>query len=326
MNQNTISKIDKLYKKSFVILIPFYHNSSRTIEAVKSVIREIKTFGTVLLINDGSNKSQLQSVEKFTKLLRNVKIISHNKNRGVANARNTGISWCRKKNIEIIIMIDSDTVLKKNCIYNHLNIHQNYKSISIVGGAIIGKSSGFLGKIDGIVSWVHSIPYKNWHFVKKPYHLPTNNLSLKLKYFKDLNLFPGFLKTGEDAYFIKKAQENKKQIFFSPSPQIIHKDREDFISVIKHHFEWGHHQYFLLNRFKNFYYCFNIIYRIFFFLFFLFVFPFYTLIGSFLNISPWLRFKPKYIIYFPFVFALWLLKSAAIFHATINPSKCIIND
>ena len=304
-------------------MIPFYNRIEELKSCIKNLFKEIKHNGIILLINDGSDNEIKKKIINYVKNYNNVKLIHHKKNYGVAAARNTGVDWCRANNIDIIIMIDSDSITKQDCIYHHLSIHKKNPDISIIGGGIIGKANSFFGRLDGVLSWVHSMPYSNWHEVKKPYHLPTNNLSLKLNHFKNNEkLFPEFLKTGEDAFFIKEAQKNGKHIFFSPNPQITHLDRNTLKEVLHHHFEWGHHQYFIITRWNNFYFSFNPIFRLSFFIFFIFAFIFYVFLGTFLNIYPWIKYKTSYIIYAPFIFLLWFLKAFAVFHACLNPESC----
>jgi glycosyltransferase involved in cell wall biosynthesis len=315
--------MNDIYSMPFAVMIPFFNKANEVIKCISSIKNEIKDNGWIILINDGSSKVELTKIQAKVKSYNNVRIITHQINRGVSSARNTGVEWCIIKNIKILIMIDSDSTTKDKCIFHHLLMHYKMPSLSILGGAIFGEHVNLAGKIDGIASWVHSIPYKKWHEVTKPYHLPTNNLSIKTEHFsEDIPLFQKFLKTGEDAYFIKTAQENRKKVFFSPLPQISHKDRNNFFEVIKHHFEWGHHQYFLLTRWNEFKLSFNPIFRIFFFIFFLCAFPFYVVLGSCLNTYPWLRYKSYYSIYYPFLFLLWFIKALAIFEAIVRPLKC----
>lgn len=316
--------MNNVYSTSFAVLIPFYNRSNDVINCISKIRNEIKNHGLIVLVNDGSSVKTINKILEKTKNYKNITMINHTTNKGVSVSRNTGIEWCVSKNIKVLIMIDSDSSPLKDCIFHHLVIHNKIPDLSILGGGIIGEYTNFFGKIDGIGSWVHSIPFKNWHEVKKPYHLPTNNLSIKIDHFiEEIPLFPKFLKTGEDAFFIKKAQEKRKKIFFSPLPKIIHKDRNNLFEVFDHHYQWGCHQYFLLTKWKNFKYSFNPLFRLLFLIFFLFTFPFYIVLGTYLNIYPWLIHKPGYIFYCPLIFFLWFIKCIAIFETIIRPTKCI---
>ena len=112
-------------------------------------------------------------------------------------------------------------------------------------------------------------------------------------------------------------------MWFAPRPRILHADRERLRDVIAHHYAWGHHQYFVQLGNNLSARAFNPFYRALFLLMFLPLSPLYALAGASLNLLPWLRHRPRYLLAFPAVYGLWLAKSVAVMEAAVRPRHCL---
>ena len=86
-------------RSKVAIVIPAY-NESKTI---KKVIAEVKRFGDIIVVNDGSSDSTLQKCNKM-----GVNVISHLSNKGYDEALNTGFREAIDRNYEVIITFDAD--------------------------------------------------------------------------------------------------------------------------------------------------------------------------------------------------------------------------
>ncbi len=224
----------------------------------------------------------------------------------------------------MLIMIDSDCEPFDDFVSRHLRLHEEFPDVACIGGGIVGVGSGLWAKLDNVTSWVHSVPYAKLHEVAEPYHLPTTNMSVKVSLLPQrADVFDRRLNTGEDALLIRDLRGAGQKVVFSPHPRISHRDREKLLDVVRHHYAWGHHQYFvqLGSRFGP--RCFNVWYRIGFVVVFLLASPLVALVGSYLNIRPWLRHKPAYSLFYPLMYLLWLAKVGAMIEAAIRPSKVI---
>jgi len=312
----------------YCVIIPYYNNHGLLEKCLTGLIEQVKNpAGHIILVDDGS-KTKIDSFPEIKFLLNDnaekITLLRHEKNLGISASRNTALRICRERKADIVIMIDSDCEPFADFISEHIRLHSKYPDAACIGGGIIGKGEGIWAKLDNVISWVHSMPDGNLHEVHKPYHLPTTNFSVKLSSIPDRDaVFNERLSTGEDALFIREMQDSGKIVLFSPKPQILHHDRNSLIDVIKHHYVWGHHQYFVqlggdLSR-----RCFSLRYRIPFLFFFLAAFPFFALLGSILNIIPWLKYRPVYILFYPFFLMIWIIKSIAVFEATLRPEAVL---
>jgi glycosyltransferase involved in cell wall biosynthesis len=312
------------------VMIPFLNRHEQVIGCVNALLKQALPETMILLVDDGSAPapgvpwhSMLQN--------QNVFLIEHRENYGVASARNSGIDWCRQKAIDILVMMDSDCRPENNMIAEHLRLHDAHPEAVVIGGRIAGEGKGFWAKLDGMTSWVHASPHgtgeasqQEFRTVEHPYHLATTNFSVKLKQLPERTfIFDERLSTGEDCLLIRELRKRQKGIYFSATPKIFHRDRETFLDVFRHHYAWGHHQYFIQLGGDISPRCFNPLYRIVFVGLFLPLIPLFALAGSVLNSKAiWVR-QREDLWFYPFIYLLWLGKGCAVIEAAIRPRACL---
>lgn len=107
------------------IIIPTY-NSNLTLEKIllsiasQEELIEKKISVEVIIIDDGSKEPIYNVTNKFEKILDLV--IIRTKNQGSGEARNLGIRVAKN---DIILFLDSDVILSKSLLANHLFVHQS---------------------------------------------------------------------------------------------------------------------------------------------------------------------------------------------------------
>jgi len=306
---------------SHCIAVPFYNRTEQVKICLSKLIKQALPFTKILLLNDGSDETF--NIQDYND--ERIFMISHSSNIGIGAARNSIIKWCRENKIEIVIMIDSDCLPLDGFVEEHLKLHYNDSEAACYGGGIIGIGKGFWAKVDGIMSWVHSIPQGGEKEVKEPYLLPGTNISFKVSCFEDKKkVFNDRLLTGEDALLIRNLRKKGKKIMFSSKPKIHHKDRDNFKDVVKHSYIWGGHLYLIQfgNNFSK--KALKLSRRILFCIFFLVLSPFFVLSGSIFTMVPWLKIRVNTLKYFPVIILLWIVKVWAIFRVAINPKKHMV--
>ena len=94
--------------KLFNIIVPVYNETSSIVDFLNSFysnnISEIKDFGELVIVNDGSN-DDTHKLENYK--LNKEKIISYPKNSGYGYALNQGISYSMNRS-KYVIFMDSD--------------------------------------------------------------------------------------------------------------------------------------------------------------------------------------------------------------------------
>lgn len=302
------------------VLIPFKNSIDVLADCIESVLPQLSDGIEILLIDDGSTPEAAGHP-----LLKNyleddrVHLLRHKINLGPAQARNSGLAWCRDTDADIAILLDSDCLAKPGFVSAHVQLHKEHPEKFCIGGAIQGQGVGAWAKLDALMSWFSSVPNTPARFVNEPYHLPTTNLSFKLKDLAEGDAFEPRLKTGEDVLFIKELRARGITIFFSPKPGIFHRDRERMVDFFRHQYRWGLHTYVLRAGLKNL----SPWRRLFFFLAFIPGFPVYVLLATWLNLAPYLKTSKVYFLYSPLLLALYVVKGIAVMSGTISPEKAL---
>lgn len=94
------------------IIVPIYNVEQYIEECLNSIYNQELADFEVLCIDDKGNDKSIEKVRKFVSInnITNLKIIEHNENKGISEARNTGIKNAKGK---YICFLDSDDMLIK---------------------------------------------------------------------------------------------------------------------------------------------------------------------------------------------------------------------
>ncbi|MBT5954620.1 glycosyltransferase [bacterium] len=94
------------------VIIPTYNRAEKLLKALNSVVAQTVKAKEIIIVDDGSTDDTKQSVETFISENKDIKIpitySSHNQNKGISEARNTGIA---KTDSDWICLLDSDDLL-----------------------------------------------------------------------------------------------------------------------------------------------------------------------------------------------------------------------
>jgi len=307
------------------VIIPFYNRLPLVERCLELLLAHAYQSTQILLIDDGSAPppSSSPSLCRLTEDER-VTMIRLDVNRGVAAARNVALRWCRRAGIDIVLMLDSDCEPPANFLETHLRLHREHPEAACIGCAVEGTGGGFWAKLDGVTMLVHALPTSGAYEVKHPYHLGTTNFSAKLERLPDREkVFNELLCTGEDALLIREMRRLGHRSFFFPTPLVIHRMRETFRGLLWHHYQYGQHHYFVQLGGDFSPRCFKLWYRVLFVVGFLFALPFFAVAGSVLCLGPWLRHRPHYVLYYPFVLLLWTAKGIAVLQSAVAPRSAL---
>tara|TARA_B110000967_G_C18872069_1_gene556003 strand:+ start:418 stop:1392 length:975 start_codon:yes stop_codon:yes gene_type:complete len=315
-----------LSKKALInnlLVCILYHNIKidllRLLEKLKN--SKIK----ILIVVDG--KLIIKNKKKIQEMFVNIKFLYVKKNTTISYKRNTGLKYAGYKS-EIILFLDSDIIPSSNLIKSHIKYHKIYKKIPILGGAVIpsfyNNRFNFFEFLDGILSWFTSIKSNSNKIIEPPYHLPTCNMSIKIELAKKYKiLFDNNLVTGEDVDFCNQFRKFNNKIMYIKNSEVYHDDRKFIIPFIKHHWQWGRHQYYTLYEKKFSHKLGKFSFFLLFSIFYPFLFPMINFISTILVITPWINLKKRYFFILIPVYIVHLLKGIATYYEFI---KKIINN
>ena len=113
-----------------IIQIPCYNEEKTLRETLESIPKNIEGIDEteILVINDGSTDRTVEIAENV-----GVKVISHNKNSGLAAAFKTGIAYCLKNNADIIVNTDGDNQYDASCIERIIKPILEHKADMVIG-------------------------------------------------------------------------------------------------------------------------------------------------------------------------------------------------
>ena len=114
---NIIKNVNYLFNPKVSVIIPVYNVEKYIIKCLDSIINQKLNEIEIIVVNDGSTDNSLQIVESFAKNNDRILILSQI-NRGLSEARNTGIKYSKG---EYIYFIDGDDYLDDKCLFDLYN-------------------------------------------------------------------------------------------------------------------------------------------------------------------------------------------------------------
>ena len=124
-----ICSIDYTFQPKATIIIPAFNEEKNIVKTIQSVLNSKYNNFEIIVINDGSSDNTRNVIKSYIKD-KNIKFIDFEKNQGKRTAIYEAI---KISNSDIIITIDSDTIVDENSI---LNLIQPFKDQKV--GAVAG--------------------------------------------------------------------------------------------------------------------------------------------------------------------------------------------
>ena len=113
-------------KPKVSVVIPAYNQASFLSEAIQSVLDQTYTNFELIVVNDASLDNTTEIVKNFYDP--RVKLIAHDKNKGLPAARNTGM---RAASGDLIALLDSDDLFLPEKLQSHVNFLSRYSDIGV---------------------------------------------------------------------------------------------------------------------------------------------------------------------------------------------------
>ncbi|HDP67577.1 MAG TPA: glycosyltransferase [Candidatus Marinimicrobia bacterium] len=216
------------------IIIPAYNAQGTIRTCIRSV--QVQNYSEkafeIIIVDDGSTDNTVDLLESLS-LADNVHIYTHNKNRGLAAARNTGIAHSKGN---IIIFLDADMEVTTDFIESHVKLHQN----PMVQGVV----SDLLPAPEFPNDKYQKYLYRSRRGAKKyPADSPLpftvflfNCTSVKKKTLDQVGLFDDQITRygGEDTEFAYRLwQKYPEGLYYAPHIKVVHHHYRPFNKVLK---------------------------------------------------------------------------------------------
>lgn len=114
------------------VIIPVYNVEPFIGRCIQSVKRQIEGVdGEVILVDDCGSDNSLAIAHEVLGDSPNVRIVKHERNRGLSAARNTGLSVA---NGDYVLFVDSDDILADDCISKFIELKEEYPDADVIVG------------------------------------------------------------------------------------------------------------------------------------------------------------------------------------------------
>ena len=98
-------------KEKISVIVPVYNESQYIFDCIESIRTQTYTNIEIIVVDDASTDASLRLCEEISKKDNRIAVLAHEKQLGVAAARNTGLSAATG---EFVIFVDGDDLIDKN--------------------------------------------------------------------------------------------------------------------------------------------------------------------------------------------------------------------
>lgn len=215
------------------VIIPTYNRQTIVLETIRSAINQEPENFEIIVVDDGSTDKTIDYLEYLNLPIRLIRT----ENKGVSNARNTGI---KASNGEYCAFLDSDDIWLDGILKNQSNYLDTFPNIPLVYTDHFEEVFNDQGSL--LKQKSHFQSYNFSHQEKSKYSLPflvqpspilTSSVMIKKKVFEQVGLFDENLKVAEDLDLFHRIS-SKYQLGYINKPLAIYswcKDPNHLLSL-----------------------------------------------------------------------------------------------
>jgi glycosyltransferase involved in cell wall biosynthesis len=115
------------------IIVPVFNEGPLLRECLESVVRQSLQDIEIIIVDDASTDNSRETIDEFLALDRRIKLLTHDINKGLGEARNTGMAEATGK---YIYFLDSDDFLPLDSLEILTNIAETHDSEIVIGKAV----------------------------------------------------------------------------------------------------------------------------------------------------------------------------------------------
>ena len=211
------------------VVIPCYNCSVYIDKTIQALLNQTLSPAEILVIDDGSQDDSHNAINKYS-----VRLIKHERNRGLAHTRNTAL---QNTDCEIILYVDADAYADKYLI-QRISDHYQDQDVCGVGG-------------QGIEAIQQSI-YDRWRFLHASQshgnrmldncqHLFGLCMAYRRQALIDIGGFDTRLKTNaEDMDIGYRLFDAGKHLVYTPKAIVYHQRKDNYQSLRRMMYNWYH--------------------------------------------------------------------------------------
>lgn len=233
-------------KEKVSLYIPCYNVEKFISRSIEAALNQTYPIDEVLIIDDGSRDSTVQIASGYP-----VKVIRHEKNKGLGAARNTGFSNAEN---ELVAAIDADCVPEPDWLEKLMG-HMGDDRIAASGGRLV--ESAIYSVAD---RWRKAHMTQDWgeELIKNPPIMFGNNIVMRRSAVMEAGGFDETMRTnGEDVDISKKLRNKGYNYIYDPAAVVNHARTDTMRSILDtywRYWRFGSRAYFERRDLKVFLY------------------------------------------------------------------------
>ena len=214
------------------IIIVSFNTKELTLKCIDSILASrLKITYEIIVVDNGSSDGSQEDFKRLSD--KRIKLILNDKNLGFAKANNQGI---RKAKGKYILLLNSDTEVKKGAIDNLYDFAKVKKSVGVVGARLLNPDGSIQGSVYRVPTITRTI-YQYWFdkgkFLDKYY--PESRVPVEVEAVvggaflitqEALNkvglLDERYFMYFEDLDYCRRARKAELKVYYLPSSEIIH--------------------------------------------------------------------------------------------------------
>lgn len=225
-------------ERKYSLYIPAYNAALTIGKCIKSAVIQKKPFAEIIVVNDASTDNTKTIAEQNGAM-----VINHDKNLGLAAARNTGIKNAKH---DFIVSIDADVVLDKDFLFN-IDKYFNTERFSGVSGKLIEEAGD-------IFSLWRSVNMKQ-HWGDKARFVPFMYGGISVfnrQVVENAGFYDTQYKTNfEDCDICRRITKDGGKFFYIPSAYATHIKKDTIYSLLKNFWSWQFNYYSEKNSYSD---------------------------------------------------------------------------
>ena len=199
---------------SISVISPVYNTGKHVEKCIKSIIKQSFTDWELILVNDCSPDKSVNIINKYVEKYDNIHLINHENNKGVDQARHTGINASKG---EFLVFLSSHCLPEnKDWLKNLL---RNFKNKKVAG--VYGKQSPLRFSTPKDIRDLYITFGNEKKIQKKDYFFHNANSAIRREQWKK-NKFNEKLTNIEDREWGKRIIQNKYWLIYEPKANVFH--------------------------------------------------------------------------------------------------------